>query len=211
VDLDVRRGAFTALVGPAGAGKSVTLACISGALKPSGGRIRYFGYEIKGRGQERVARLGVVRTHQRAELFSGLTVLETATIGALLRRPRVAHAQAHAREMLALTGLAERAAVPVDALDELDRRRLEIARALATDPQMLLLDDPWEGLDAAGSASLLALLGVVRASGTTLVAATRSLSHLPSYGRASLVDDVVEIDRGKTAGLEMHAPVDLRA
>ena len=106
VDLDVRRGAFTALVGPAGAGKSVTLACISGALRPSSGRIRYFGYEIKGRAQERVARLGVVRTHQRAELFSGLTVLETATIGALLRRPRISRARAHARDMLALTGLA---------------------------------------------------------------------------------------------------------
>jgi branched-chain amino acid transport system ATP-binding protein len=205
VDVDVKRGTFAVLVGPPGAGKSVTLACIAGALKPSRGRIRYFGYEIKGRPEARVVRMGVVRTHQRAQLFAGLTVLESVTAGALLRRPRLARARAHAHDMLVLAGLEARAATPVDALDELDRRRLEIARAASTDPQLLLLDDPWIGLDPEHGPQLTALCRAMRARGTTVLAATRTLEPV-----SSLVDTVVEIDRGMTAGTGRNAALDLR-
>lgn len=205
VDLDVKRGACIALVGPQGSGKSITLACISGALRPDRGRIRYFGYEIRGRGEERVVRMGVARTHQRAQNFGGLTVLETATIGALLRRSRIDRAQLHARAMLALTGLTDRSDVRVERLDALERRQLDIARALATDPQLLLLDDVMTGLAGADVASLVTLLAAVRARGTTIVAAARSAEHL-----SSLLDDVVEINRGKTADRQTNAVVDFR-
>jgi branched-chain amino acid transport system ATP-binding protein len=205
VDVDVKRGTFAALVGPKGAGKSVTLACIAGALKPTRGRIRYFGYEIKGRPEPRVVRMGVARTHQAAQLFAGLTALESVTVGALLRRPRLARAQAHAREILQIAGLEGRAASRVDALDELDRRRLEIARAVSTDPQLLLLDDPWTGLDAEQTTHLTALCAAIRARGTTILAATRTLQPL-----SSLADTVVEIDRGTTAGTGLHAALDLQ-
>jgi ABC-type branched-subunit amino acid transport system ATPase component len=77
VDLDVKRGAFTALIGPAGAGKSLTLACIAGACKPTRGRVRYFGYEIRGSTQERIARVGIVRTQQTPQPFGNMTLLDT--------------------------------------------------------------------------------------------------------------------------------------
>ena len=194
IDLDVKRGAFTALVGPAGAGKSLTLACIAGASRPSRGRVRYFGYELRGRGLERIARMGIVRTHQSPQAFGDLSVLETVTVGALLRKPRLERARAHARELLTLTGLDERAGRRFGALDALDRRRLELARALATEPQLLLLDDLGAGLEAPGLAALGGILTAVRERGLTIVAAARTLDRIPA-----LADEVVEIVRGSTA------------
>jgi branched-chain amino acid transport system ATP-binding protein len=203
IDLDVKRGAFTALIGPAGAGKSLTLACIAGACRPTRGRVRYFGYEIRGSAQERVARIGIVRTHQMPQSFGDMTVLETVTVGALLRRPRPSRARAYAREMLELTGLAEREGRRFAELDRLDRSRLELGRALATEPQVLLLDDPTAGFDASATGAtgaIGAILTTVRARGVTVVAAARTLDGIPL-----IADDIVEIDRGKTAEMGAHA------
>ena len=194
IDLDVKRGAFSALVGPAGAGKSLTLACIAGAIRPSRGRVRYFGYEMRGRGLEQIARMGIVRTHQSPQGFGDMSVLETVTVGALLRKPRLDRARTYARELLTLTGLEARADRRFDALDALDRRRLELARALATDPQLLLLDDLTAGLEPPAAAALGGILTAVRARGLTIVATARSLDGIPV-----LADEVVEIDRGSTA------------
>jgi branched-chain amino acid transport system ATP-binding protein len=194
VDLDVKRGSFTALVGPAGAGKSLTLACIAGASRPTRGRLRYFGYEIRGRAQERVAQMGVVRTHQTPQPFGDMSVLDTVTVGALLRKPHLRAARAHAREILALTGLAERGALRFHQLDALDRKRLELSRALATEPQLLLLDDLAAGLETPAAAALGGIFTALRGRGTTVVAPARMLEHVPL-----IVDDVVAIDGGKTA------------
>jgi branched-chain amino acid transport system ATP-binding protein len=193
IDLDVKRGALTALVGPAGAGKSLTLACIAGARRPSRGRVRYLGYELRGRGLESIARMGVVRTHQTPQALGDMTVLESVTTGALLRNARLARARAYAGEMLALTGLADRAGLRFAALDELGRRRLELARALATAPQLLLLDDLAAGLEPRASAELAAVLAEVRARGLTIVAAARTLAGIPAKA-----DDVVAIEHGET-------------
>jgi branched-chain amino acid transport system ATP-binding protein len=206
VDLDVKRGAFSALVGPAGAGKSLTFACIAGAVKPSRGRVRYFGYEIRGRAQERIAQMGVVRTHQTPQPFGDMSVLDTVTVGALLRRPRLSRARAHAREILALTGLVERSELRFAELDALDRRRLELARALATEPQVLLLDDLAAGLESAAVDALRAIFTTLRGRGTTIVAAARSRDQLPL-----IADDLVAIDRGKTAGIGADAVTNVRS
>jgi branched-chain amino acid transport system ATP-binding protein len=206
VDLDVKLGSFTALVGPAGAGKTLTLACIAGASRPTRGRVRYFGYEIRGRAQERVARMGVVRTHQTPQPFGGMSVLDTVTVGALLRKPQVRAARAHAREILALTGLTECEALRFEQLDALDRKRLELARALATEPQLLLLDDLAAGLETPAVVALGGIFTALRGRGTTVVAAARTLEHLPLSA-----DDVVAIDRGKTAEIGADAAINLRA
>jgi ABC-type branched-subunit amino acid transport system ATPase component len=145
----------------------LTLACIAGASRPTRGRVRCFGY---------------------------MSVLDTVTVGALLRKPHPCAARAHAREILALTGLAERAALRFELLDALDRKRLELARALATEPQLLLLDDLAAGLETPAVAALGGIFTALRGRGTTVVAATRTLEHLPL-----IADDVVAIDRGKTA------------
>jgi branched-chain amino acid transport system ATP-binding protein len=206
VDLDVKRGAFAALVGPAGAGKSLTLACIAGAAKPTRGRVRYFGYEIRGRAQERIAQMGVVRTHQTPQPFGDMTVFDSVTVGALLRRPRLSAARAHAREILVLTGLGERGGLRFRQLDGLDRKRLELARALATGPQLLLLDDLAAGLEPLGVAALRALFTAMRGRGTTIVAAARTRDQLPL-----IADDIVAIDRGKTAEIGADAATDFFA
>jgi branched-chain amino acid transport system ATP-binding protein len=204
VDLDVKRGTCTALVGPAGAGKSLTLACIAGVAAPTAGRVRYFGYEIKGRPQERVVRLGVVRTAAAPRPFGDMTVLETVTVGALLRHGRPGRARAYAREILAATGLEERADARFAALDALDRKRLELARALATDPQVLLLDDLAAGLESSARDSLAAAVATVRERGITVVATARTADHCPV-----VADNIVAIESGRTAGLGTSAPVDL--
>lgn len=196
VDLDVKRGSFTALVGPARAGKSLTLACIAGATAPTRGRVRYFGYEIRGSGQERIARIGIVRTHQTPRAFGDLCVRDSVTIGALLRRARLKRAQAYAEEMLDLTGLTGRDAMLFAQLDELDRTRLELARALATEPQVLLVDDVTAGLEPAATVAIGDVLTAIRARGVTIVAAARTLAAIPL-----VADDVVAIDSGRTAGV----------
>jgi branched-chain amino acid transport system ATP-binding protein len=195
VDFDLKRGSVTALIGPAGSGKSVALACIAGASKPSQGRVRYFGYEIRGRAQERVARMGIVRTAQRPRAFGRMSVLDTVTVGALVRRATVRRAREHAREMLQLVGLTDAAALRFEQLDEFGRRRLELARALATDPQVLLLDDLGADLEPAALGALGEMLTAVRARGTTMVLAARGLEHCPLYA-----DSVVELQAGRTIG-----------
>jgi len=205
IDLDVKRGTVTALIGPAGAGKSFTLACIAGAERATDGRVRYFGYEIRGRAQERIARLGIVRAGGRALPFADMTVLETITVGALLRRPRLARARTHAREIAAATRLADHLALRFSQLDDFARRRLELARALATDPQVLLADDLGADLEPAAFAELGALLANIHARGITIVAAARALDRCPLPA-----DDIVTIERGKTAEAGDRAALTLR-
>jgi branched-chain amino acid transport system ATP-binding protein len=205
IDLDVKRAAFVALVGPAGAGKSLALACIAGARQPTRGRVRYFGYELRGRGEERIARLGVVRTHQIPQPFGDMTVFESVVVGALLRRPSQSQAAAYAREILALTELTYCSERHFAQLDACARRRLGLARALATEPQVLLLDDIAAGLDERALMELGAIVTGVRARGITIVAAARSLDRIPA-----IADDVVEINRGQTAEVGLHAAIDIR-
>jgi branched-chain amino acid transport system ATP-binding protein len=204
VDLDLKRGSLTALVGPADAGKSVTLACIAGAAKPTSGRVRYFGYEMRGRAQERVARMGIVRTAQRPRSFGAMTVLDTVTVGALVRRPNLGRARSYARDVLRTVGLVDASAARFAALDEFARRRLELARAVATDPQVLLLDDLGADLEPTALAALGEMLGAIRAGGMTIVMAARGLEHCPARA-----ERVVELLAGHTIGMD-HAPVDLR-
>lgn len=206
VEIDVKRGALAALVGPAGAGKSLVLACIAGVASPSSGRVRYFGYEIKGRGEARTVRMGIARTHQQPQAFEGMSVLDTVTVGALLRRPLLRRARAYAAEMLELTQLSAQAGARFDALDAAARGRLEIARTLATQPQLLLLDDPAAGLDDAAADALGAIVGAIRARGVTILAAARTLDR-----RALPADDIITIDRGKTAEIGAHAAVNIHA
>jgi branched-chain amino acid transport system ATP-binding protein len=124
----------------------------------------------------------------------------------LLRRARPARAQTYAREVLALTGLEERAALRFAALDDLERKLLELARALATEPQLLLLDDLAAGLDAAGGAAIGTLLAAVRERGITIVAAARTLDRIPA-----VADSVVAIEGGKTSEIKSHAAADVHA
>ena len=193
IDIDVKRGSLTALIGPNGAGKSTAFGCIAGAMKPSGGSVRYSGYEIAGWPYYRVALRGLARTYQVVQTFADMTVLEATTVGAFLRHPTLKAAEAHARETLAFVGLDAKRDMLGRALTIADKKRLEVARALATQPQLLLLDEVMAGLTPAEAHDAVDLLRAILARGITIVMVEHVMEVL-----MPLAQHVVVIAAGKT-------------
>jgi branched-chain amino acid transport system ATP-binding protein len=177
VSLQVQEGAIVGLIGPNGAGKTTLFNLISGVDRPSAGRIRWRGQPIDGRRPEQVSRLGIARTFQNLRLFGPVSCLENVLVGlhhasraslvdALLARAPFQRQQAALRqralELLALLGLAEHAAQPAASLPYGLQRRLEIARALATEPRLLLLDEPAAGMNPTEKDELTVLIRTLR-------------------------------------------------
>jgi branched-chain amino acid transport system ATP-binding protein len=142
----VDEGAIVALIGPNGAGKTTIFNMIAGVLRPDGGRIGYAGRDIHGLRPDQVCAAGIGRTFQIVKPFAGLSVLDNVVVGALARSARVAEARRHALRVLERIGLDARRDLPAAALTLPDRKRLEVARALATRPRLLLLDEVMAGL-----------------------------------------------------------------
>jgi branched-chain amino acid transport system ATP-binding protein len=190
----VRRGEIVGILGPNGAGKTTLYNLLTGFIPPDpGGRIVFDGHSLPGLPPHRIAALGISRTFQLCRPFAGLTVLENVVVGALgAQRQRGADLQARGRELLARVGLAGREEVPVDVLSYGDQRRLEIARALAARPRLLLLDEPFAGLGSGEMADLSALLRQVHAQeGLTVVLIEHKLREF-----MSLVQRVIALDFG---------------
>jgi branched-chain amino acid transport system ATP-binding protein len=146
VSFSVPAGAIHALIGPNGAGKTTIFNMIAGVHAPSAGTVRLDGRLISGLRPDRVCHAGVGRTFQIVRPFKGLSVLENVTTGALHRRPRLAEARDSALEILSRLGLADRRHQLAENLTLPDRKKLEVARALATEPKLLLLDEVMAGL-----------------------------------------------------------------
>jgi branched-chain amino acid transport system ATP-binding protein len=144
---DVEAGRITALIGPNGAGKTTLFSIISGFLVPSGGRIFHRSTDITGVPPHLLARRGIGRTFQIAQPFAGLTVHENIAIGAHLSRRSRAQALDAAAEVARTVGLGELLSRPAASLTVAGRKRLEVARALATNPELLLLDEVLAGLN----------------------------------------------------------------
>jgi branched-chain amino acid transport system ATP-binding protein len=193
VDFDVAEGTLTGLIGPNGAGKSTAFGCIAGAEKPSAGSIRFAGAEIAGLAYHRVARRGIGRTYQIVQTFADMTVLEATTTGALMRHPRVSDARDRAEDVLRFVGLAEKRDRLGRALTIADKKRLEVARALATEPRLLLLDEVMAGLTPAECRSAVELLQEVRARGITVLMVEHVMEVL-----MPLADHIVVIAAGRT-------------
>jgi len=158
VSLVIEPGEIVGLIGPNGAGKTTLFNCISGALHPDEGRIRLQGVDISHSRPERVCRLGIARTWQVVRSFGRMTVLENVICGALRRTNRVGPARARALELIAFTGLAGREDTPAAGLTLADKKRLEITRALATAPRLLLLDEAMSGLTPIETTAAVALV-----------------------------------------------------
>jgi branched-chain amino acid transport system ATP-binding protein len=165
----VEQGEVLGLIGPNGAGKSTLFAMLAGFLRPTEGRISFQGRSIVGLRPDQLCALGIVRTFQIVKPFANLSVLENVTVGAFNREAHTSRAQARAAEVLAFIGLDRRAADPARSLTLADRKRLEIARALATDPKLLLLDEVMAGLNGYEVDALVTLLLEVRERGVTLL------------------------------------------
>ena len=184
IDLDVEQGGVTAIIGPNGAGKTTLFHLISGFQTPNGGRIVFDGQDITGLPPDRIAAHGLIRTFQLVQLFRDLSAIENVKVGCHLRtrggivtaliRPKSARqteaeVDATARELLAFVGLADHGALPASALTYGRQRLLEIARALAVRPKLLLLDEPAAGLNAEETKLLSATIRKIVTQGTTVL------------------------------------------
>jgi branched-chain amino acid transport system ATP-binding protein len=177
VNFEVPRGKVVSLIGPNGAGKTTFFNMLTGVYKPTAGRIVFLGNDVTGKPPHRVTALGVGRTFQNIRLFADMTMLENVLVGmhsrlkanmftAILRTPRVnreeAAAREKARELIAFAGLKRHEDELAGSLPYGDQRRLEVARALATDPQLLLLDEPTAGMNPQESADFTTFVRKLR-------------------------------------------------
>ena len=173
VSFEVGAGDIIGIIGPNGAGKTTLLNCISGVYRLDGGDIRWEGHSIAGMPPFRIARLGIGRTFQIVRPFGSMTVRENAAIGALFGRDDARRGPKEAFEaadgVLELVGLAAKAALPVSALTIPDRKRLEVARAVATRPHLLLLDEVMAGLNNVEIDEALEMVRAVHATGVTVL------------------------------------------
>ena len=169
VDLDVDAGEIIGLIGPNGAGKSTFFNCLAGDYAPSGGSIRFDGADVTRAPPERHARLGIGRTYQVPATFEDMTVLENVMVGAFLRHPHRAEARDAALAVIELTEMQDQRNVRARTLGTPGRKRLEIARALATQPRLLLLDEALAGLTPVEIQRAMALVRKIHETGVTLV------------------------------------------
>ncbi|HEY7364761.1 MAG TPA: ABC transporter ATP-binding protein [Methylomirabilota bacterium] len=169
LSLTVTEGEIVALIGPNGAGKTTAFALISGFLHPDAGQIRFRGQSTVGRTPHQLCALGIARTFQIVRPFLRLTVMRNVVVGALLRHPHVPTATARAEAVLEEVGLAAKRDQPASRLTLADRKRLELARALATEPALLLLDEVMAGLNPIETERLVELIRAINRRGVTML------------------------------------------
>jgi len=169
VSFSVKEGSIVGLIGPNGAGKTTLFNCIAGALPPSLGEIRLDGKPIGGLKSHAVCRLGLARTYQIVRPFNDLSVLDNVIVGALNRSRHIGQARKYAEEALDITGLAHARDLPASQLPLPGRKRLEISRALATGPRILLLDEVMAGLNPTEVEAAIGLIRDISKSGITIL------------------------------------------
>lgn len=168
VSLDVPKGSITALIGPNGAGKTTCFALISGFTPVDSGTVQLDGRDITGMPPHRICRLGMVRTFQIVQPFAGQTVLENVAVGSHLHHARRNDALAHAREVAIRVGLGPDLERRAASLPIARRKRLELARALAVEPKLLLLDEVLAGLNPTEVDEMMPVIRGIQKSGITI-------------------------------------------
>ncbi len=218
VSFRVPEGRILALIGPNGAGKTTLLNVVAGAFAPTSGQVRFRGKRLNGRPAHERVRLGIVRTFQQALTFTDLTVLENVMVGchlkgttgildAALRLPRARREREDvlldSLRYLNLVGLGSRAEQPAGALPFGQQRLLAIARALATEPAVILFDEPAAGLNRLEKNDLMELIGRVRQMGITVILVEHDMEVV-----MGLADAVVVLDHGRR--LAQGTPSEIR-
>lgn len=165
----VEEGSIVGLIGPNGAGKTTVFSLLSGFQKPSTGSVTFKGRRITGLSPDRICYLGLTRTFQIMQSFQRLTTLQNVIIGAFVRHPSPAGAERHALAILEQLGMQDRAQELASNLTLADLKKLEIAKALATTPSLLLLDEVVSGLTPTEVEELVSLIREIRAAGTTII------------------------------------------
>jgi len=198
LDLTVAPGEIVGLIGPNGAGKTTLFNCISGSMHPETGRIVFDGTDITRARPERICHLGVARTWQVVRAFGRMTALENVVCGALQRTNRIAEARARARELLEFTELRGKDNMPAATLTLADKKRLEIARALATRPKLLLLDEAMSGLTPMETAAAVRLVRRIHAELRVTICVVEHVMEvvMPLSHRVVVLDYGVKIADG---------------
>jgi branched-chain amino acid transport system ATP-binding protein len=189
VSFSVQENETVALIGPNGAGKTTSFHLITGFHRPDSGSVLAFGKEIVGLRPHEVCALGLARTFQVAKPFGAMTVLANVMTGAFLRDRRVAAARDKALEAIEFVGLAARVHTAAKDLTTIDQRRLEMARALATQPRILLLDEVMAGLNPAEIDQAVALVGRLSSRGLTIVIVEHVMRAIMAVARHIVVLD----------------------
>ena len=197
VSFQVYKGEILGLIGPNGAGKTTMFNVITGVYKPDKGRVYYMGQDITGLKPHVIARMGISRTHQIVKPFGELSVLENTMIGALFgpKHDTITEEEAAeiARNVLKFVGLSDKAELPARVLNIQEKKRLELAKALAQEPQLLLLDEVLAGLNPSEVASMVELLKKIRSEkGITII----MIEHV-MHAVMNLADRIVVLHFGR--------------
>ncbi|MGH7386297.1 MAG: ABC transporter ATP-binding protein [Candidatus Rokuibacteriota bacterium] len=208
LSLEMARGEVLGLIGPNGAGKTTAFNLLSGFLTPDTGLVRFDGRPLAGLRPHAVCRLGLARTFQIVRPFPHLSVLDNVRVGALARHPRMAEARGKARAVIDQVGLGAKAEQAAAGLTLAERKRLELARALATEPTLLLLDEVMAGLNPTETAAIVELIKRINDTGISVLLiehnmrAVMTLSH-----RIAVLNFGEKIAEGEPAAVANHPRV----
>jgi len=194
VDFDIQQGEVVGLIGPNGAGKTTLFNLISGALPTTAGEIRYKGEKITGLKSHQICKLGVARTFQSAKLFAGMTVFENVLSASVFGKKRamsVPDAEKEATELLEFVGLSTVSTMLAKDLPVADQKRLEVARALATKPELLLFDEVMAGLTPTEIAQTMKLITKIQNKGMTIFVIEHVMQAI-----MNICDRIIVLDHG---------------
>jgi branched-chain amino acid transport system ATP-binding protein len=192
VDLRVGEREIVGLIGPNGAGKTTFFNCLTGQLRIDSGRVVFADEDLTNRPPEAIARAGIARTFQIVKVFKEMTVLDNVMVGAFLRELRTGAARGRAMAALEMVGLAAQAGALAGELPVALQKRLELARAVATGPRLIVLDEALSGLTPAETQEALTVVRVLRERGIALLVVEHVMEVIMTVS-----DRVVVLDRGK--------------
>ena len=211
VDFEVKKGSITGIIGPNGAGKTTMFNLISGTLLPSTGSIRFKSHDITDLRSDKVCRMGISRTYQNAKPFEALSVLQNVLIGIFFGRkdkPDIKTARSEAMDILQFLDLEAEAEVLADQLSPLNKKRLELARALGTQPELLLLDEIAAGLIPAETLQMMDTIEQIRARGITILMIEHIMKAVMDLSDQVIVLNYgVKIAEGKPAEVSSNPKV----
>ncbi len=209
VSFALEEGCILGLIGPNGSGKTTLFNVITGFLRPTSGRVFFGGEDITGHAPYKVCKAGVARTFQLSRTFSSMTVLDNVAISLMNGREplnRMKQARADAEPILALTGLAEKRLATSGKLGIVDRKRVEVARALGAKPKLLLLDEMMAGLNLREIEDAMNLVQAIRDSGTTIIVVEHVMKAVLGISDVAMVLNAGKVIFEGTCGEVIHCP-----
>ena len=192
VSFEIGEGEILGIIGPNGAGKSTLFDLITGFTRPDSGSVVFDGREIFGQRPDVISRMGIGRTFQKLKPFADLTLLENVMIGSFAREPDIRHARDKALEILEFVDLLEKRHHFARELSTGQRKRLELARAMATEPRLLLMDEVTGGVDQKTIPGLVALIKKMRDAGVTIATIEHNINII-----MEISDHILALDQGQ--------------